>query len=81
MSLEEQKKLGGEADKCSVYELLMFHLVEDDNELAEIYDECVGGKRMCGTCKALASELMEEFLTDHQEKRELAKDRLDDYGL
>ncbi|MDA0525008.1 tryptophan--tRNA ligase [Methanococcoides alaskense] len=81
VSLEEQKKLGGEADKCSVYELLMFHLVEDDNELAEIYDECVGGKRMCGTCKALASELMEEFLTDHQEKRELAKDRLDDYGL
>ncbi|MCD4821142.1 MAG: tryptophan--tRNA ligase [Methanococcoides sp.] len=81
VSLEEQKKLGGEADKCSVYELLMFHLVEDDNELAEIYDECVCGKRMCGTCKALASELMEEFLTDHQEKRELAKDRLDDYGL
>lgn len=81
VSLEEQKKLGGEADKCPVYELLMFHLVEDDNELAEIYDECVCGKRMCGTCKALASELMEEFLTDHQEKRELAKDRLDDYGL
>jgi tryptophanyl-tRNA synthetase len=81
MTLEEQKKLGGDPNNCSAFELLMFHLVEDDKELEEIYDECVCGKRMCGTCKALAAELMTEFLTEHQEKRELAKDRLDDYGL
>ncbi|UGV40141.1 tryptophan--tRNA ligase [Methanococcoides orientis] len=81
MTLEEQKKLGGDPNNCSAFELLMFHLVEDDKELEEIYDECVCGKRMCGTCKSLAAELMTEFLTEHQEKRELAKDRLDDYGL
>ncbi|WP_440953351.1 tryptophan--tRNA ligase [Methanococcoides sp. FTZ1] len=81
MTLEEQKKLGGDPNKCSAFELLMFHLVEDDRELEEIYNECICGQRMCGTCKALAAELITEFLTEHQEKRELAKDRLDDYGL
>ncbi len=81
ITLQEQKKLGGEPEKCSVYELLMFHLIEDDSELEEIHQECVSGSRMCGTCKNLAAELMSDFLKDHQELCELARDKLDDYGL
>ncbi|MCD4702883.1 MAG: tryptophan--tRNA ligase [Methanosarcinaceae archaeon] len=81
ITLQEQKNLGGEPDKCSVYELLMFHLIEDDSELEEIHKECVNGSRMCGTCKNAAAELMSDFLKDHQELRELARDRLDDYKL
>ena len=81
VTLDEQKKLGGEPDKCSVYELLLFHLTDDDDELAEIYSECVNGKRLCGSCKSLASERMSGFLTEHQELRELARDRLNEYGL
>ncbi len=81
ITLEEQKKLGGEPDKCSVYELLLFNLVEDDEELAQIYNDCVRGQKVCGNCKALAAEKMEKFLKEHQELREVAKDRLDEYGL
>ncbi|MGP8337313.1 MAG: tryptophan--tRNA ligase, partial [Methanosarcinaceae archaeon] len=81
VTLDEQKKHGGEPDKCSVYELLLFHLIDDDKELVEIHSECVSGKRMCGSCKSLASELMFDLLTGHQELRELARDRLDEYGL
>lgn len=81
MSLEEQKKLGGEPEKCSVYELLLFHLMEDDQELLQIREECVTGQRTCGSCKNLAAERMEKFLKDHQEKRELARERLDEYCL
>ncbi len=81
ISLEEQKRLGGNPKNCSVYELLMFHLIDDDKQLTEIYDECVSGTRMCGSCKKYTAELMSEFLKDHQEKRELAKERLDEYGL
>jgi tryptophanyl-tRNA synthetase len=36
---------------------------------------------MCGSCKGLAAERMAEFLKDHQEKRELARERLEEYGL
>jgi len=81
MTLEEQKKLGGEPDKCSVYEMFLFHLVDDDEELAQIYTECREGSRVCGNCKALAAERTEKFLKEHQELREVAKERLDEYGL
>ncbi|MDG6242949.1 MAG: tryptophan--tRNA ligase [Methanolobus sp.] len=81
MTLEEQKKLGGEPEKCSVYEMFLFHLVEDDGELAQIYTECRQGSRVCGNCKALAAQRTEKFLKEHQELREVAKDRLDEYGL
>ncbi len=81
VTLEEQKKLGGEPDKCSVYELLLFHLIADDNELLEVYKDCVGGTRVCGNCKKHAAELMREFLKEHQEKREQARERLDEFGL
>lgn len=81
MTLDEQRKLGGEPGKCSVYELLMFHLTEDEEELAEIYNACVGGEKVCGDCKALAAERTEKFLREHQHMREMAKEKLDEYGL
>ncbi|HII81149.1 MAG TPA: tryptophan--tRNA ligase, partial [Methanosarcina sp.] len=81
MTLEEQKKLGGNPDECSVFELMLFHLIEDDEELLEIRQECVCGTRMCGSCKQLAAEKMQEFLKDHQEKRELAREQLDEYRI
>lgn len=74
---ELQRELGGEADKCPVYELYAYLLCGDDDEFAkEVYDECIGGERLCGDCKEQAAVLMKEFLTDHQEKREEAKELL-----
>lgn len=81
VTLEEQKRYGGEPDKCGVYELMLFHLIEDDNELLEIYKDCIGGKRSCGKCKKYAAELMQEFLREHQERRELARDKLKEFNF
>ncbi|MDY9926610.1 tryptophan--tRNA ligase [Methanosarcina sp.] len=81
VTLEEQKKLGGKPEECSVFELMLFHLLDDDKELLEIRQECVSGTRMCGSCKQLAAEKMHEFLKDHQEKRELAREQLDEYRI
>jgi tryptophanyl-tRNA synthetase len=36
---------------------------------------------MCGSCKQLAAEKMYEFLKDHQEKRELAREQLNEYKI
>ncbi len=60
---------------------MLFHLVEDDNELTEVHADCVGGKRVCGNCKKYTAELMREFLKEHQEKREMARERLGEFGL
>lgn len=79
---ELQRELGGEADKCPVYELYAYLLAGDDDEFAkEVYDECVGGERLCGDCKEQAAVLMKEFLAEHQEKREEAKELLADLDI
>ena len=81
-SAEKQRELGGEADECPVYELYAYLLAGDDDEFAtEVYEECVGGERLCGGCKEQAAELMAEFLEEHQEKREEWADKLDDLDI
>ena len=79
---DKQRELGGEADDCPVYELYAYLLANDDDGLVEeVYEECVGGERLCGDCKEQAATLMEEFLKTHQEKREEARELLDDLDI
>lgn len=79
VSLEEQKKSGGKPDECMIYELFLYHLIEDDNELHTVYDSCKKGQLMCGNCKKRAADLMERFLLDLQEKRKNALEQIKDY--
>ncbi|MHC1600634.1 MAG: tryptophan--tRNA ligase, partial [Candidatus Methanospirareceae archaeon] len=76
VTVEEQKNLGGSPEECTVYELLMAHLIEDDAQVREIFEECKSGKRLCKACKAQAAELIFSFLKRHQEERENAKEVL-----
>ncbi|WP_227374959.1 tryptophan--tRNA ligase [Haladaptatus halobius] len=79
---ELQRELGGRADECPVYELYAYLLSGDDDEFAKkVYDECVGGERLCGDCKEQAARLMEEFLEEHQEKREEAEELLEELDI
>ncbi|MFH0861043.1 MAG: tryptophan--tRNA ligase [Candidatus Altiarchaeota archaeon] len=72
-TVEEQKRLGGEPEKCRIYEMYMYHLVEDDAKLSRIYNECRSGSILCGECKTRCAGLMEKFLNEHQIRREKAK--------
>ena len=79
---EEQREKGGKADECPVYELYAYLLASDDDDFAEqVYEECVGGERLCGDCKEQAATLMEEFLEEHQEKRAEVEEYLDDLDI
>ena len=68
-SLKEQQKLGGEVDKCVVYEMFLYHFIEDDEKLKEIRQDCLNGTLRCGDCKLRAAELLEEFMDDLHEKQ------------
>jgi tryptophanyl-tRNA synthetase len=77
-----QRELGGEADDCPVYELYAYLLAGDDDAFAtEVYEECVGGERLCGGCKEQAAELMRDFLEDHQKRRAEMEAALDDLDI
>ncbi|MBN1281228.1 MAG: tryptophan--tRNA ligase [Candidatus Thermoplasmatota archaeon] len=78
-TLEEQKKSGGKPDECMIYELYLYHLIEDDNELRKTYESCKNGTLMCGACKKRAAELMERFLVELQEKRKEASGKIQQY--
>ncbi len=67
---ELQRKLGGQPGKCVVFELLAYHLIEDDKELQRIYDACTSGALLCGECKRRAAELMANMLKEHQRKKQ-----------
>jgi len=72
-TVEEQKKLGGEPDKCMIYELYLYHLIDDDLELSKIYHECKEGKLLCGQDKKNCAELVKKFLAEHQKKMASAR--------
>lgn len=69
-TLEEQKKFGGEPDKCAIYQLNKFHMQEDDTELKMMCEACKAGELMCGTCKKETLERVRAFLADFKEKRD-----------
>ena len=68
-TLKEQEELGGEVDKCVIYEMLLYHFIDDDSELEKIRTECLNGTLRCGECKVKTAELMEKFMDDLHEKQ------------
>lgn len=79
MTIEDHKKQGGKPDHCSVYELFLYHFIDDDKELARIFEDCKKGQQLCGQCKKLAQERAREFFKDLAEKKEAARDRVKEY--
>jgi tryptophanyl-tRNA synthetase len=69
-TVKEQRELGGEPWKCPVYELYLYHFVDDDEIVKRAYDECVNGERICGDCKLEILKYITKFLKEHQERRE-----------
>jgi tryptophanyl-tRNA synthetase len=76
-TLEEQKRLGGEPEKCTLYLLNMFHMVTDDAELAEIHRKCKAGEITCGQCKKETAERVMAFLKDFKEKMDVAAETIE----
>lgn len=66
-TVEEQKRFGGEPDRCVVFELYTYHFA-DDKMLEEIRRSCEGGNLLCGHCKKNLAEIVKDFLKDFQEK-------------
>jgi tryptophanyl-tRNA synthetase len=69
-TVEEQRRLGGRADICPVYDLYRIHFAEDDAYLERVYRECTKGIRLCGECKREAVGLVKSFLENHRRTRD-----------
>ena len=80
-TVDEQREKGGEPEKCMIFELYKQHLIEDDNELQKIYDECKAGKLLCGEDKKNCCKRFEVFIDDFNLKVEKARKNIDKINL
>lgn len=78
-TVEEQRRLGGNPDVCSVCNYLKFFFEEDDKKLLERLDAYRKGDILDGENKAYLTEKINAFLKEHQRKREQAKKQLDKF--
>ena len=78
VSVEEQREKGGNPEVCAVFKYNYYLFENDDEKLNEMSRKCRAGEILCGECKAALTEKINVFLEKHQEKREKAKDVIQD---
>lgn len=72
-TIEEHRKLGGNPEIDVCFQYLRMFLEKDDKKLKEIYDDYKSGKMLTGELKQYTINKINEFLKNHQKKREEAK--------
>ncbi|KAJ3868660.1 hypothetical protein EV359DRAFT_31756 [Lentinula novae-zelandiae] len=65
---EEHRRLGGDTEVDVTYQYLTFFL-EDDEELANLGEEYRAGRLLTGQLKAKCIQLLQQFVSDFQERR------------
>jgi tryptophanyl-tRNA synthetase len=80
-TIAEQRKTGADPSVCSIYQYFLFLFEEDDKKLLEREQQCRTGKMLCGDCKKELIEKINKFLSEHQRRREQAKNNLEKYHI
>lgn len=79
VSIEEQKKMGGVPSVCAIFQYYYYLFEESPDKLSEREQKCMRGEIMCGDCKQQLADRVVSFLEKHQEKREKAKEIVDQF--
>jgi tryptophanyl-tRNA synthetase len=80
-TIEEHKRLGAVIEKDMVFQLLKYHLVEDDSELKRIHDEYKSGRMLSGELKQIACDKMSVFMEKFEHDLEKARKNMDKINL
>jgi len=80
-TVSEQKKMGGDPNICSIFKYFAYLFEENDDELAEWNRKCRVGEILCGYCKTELTERVNQFLVEHQKKREKARDIIEKFYI
>ena len=80
-TVEEQRKLGGDPDVCTVFQYFLYLFEEDDKKLAEREKQCRAGEILCGECKTDLTERVNRFLAEHRRKREKARNIVEKFYI
>ncbi len=78
-TIEEHREKGGRTDVDVSFQYLRMLFEPDDKKLAEIKGKYESGEMLTGELKDILIEKINTFLKEHQEKREKAKDKIDEF--
>ena len=81
VSVEEQRKTGGKPEVCSVFKYQYYLFEKEDKAMDDLSEKCRQGDILCGECKMRLADKIVKFLEVHQQKREEAKDRIEDFMM
>ncbi len=73
-TIAEQKRLGGEPEKCMIQELCIFHFVEEDEKIIECHQNCKNGTLLCGEHKQEVVDIIFSWIKNHRKKKEKQTD-------
>lgn len=74
-TIKEQRKLGGIPEICPIYEICLFHFVENDDEIIKAYHDCKTGKLLCGEHKIQTIDKVLKFMEEHNRKKKKFMDK------
>lgn len=78
VSKAEHRKHGGNPDVDTSYQWLTF-FEESDKKLKKVYDDYKSGDLLTGELKQILVDKVNNLLKEHQERREKAKNRIDEF--
>ncbi len=78
-TIEEQRRLGGVPEVCTVFHWYTLLFEDDDKKLEERYWACKTGKLLCGECKAELVKRINNFLMLHNKRVVDAEKRISKY--
>ena len=78
-TVKKQRKNGGNPSECSIYQYYYYLFEDKDEKVIMLSEDCKDGQIICGECKQILAEKVKKFLVKHQEKREKAKDVVDQF--
>ena len=78
-TLEEHRKKGGDPEIDVSFQYLKMFFEPDDEKLQRIHDEYKSGRMLTSELKEILIKKINEFLAEHQKKRELAKKQIDKF--
>jgi tryptophanyl-tRNA synthetase len=76
---EEHRKKGGNPEIDVSFQYLRMFFEPNDEKLKDIYDNYKSGKLLTRELKEILIKKINDFLKEHQKKRELAKKRIDEF--
>lgn len=80
-TLEEHRKLGGNPEIDVPYQYLRYLFEPSNEKIKELKEQYETGKILSGEMKKYTIEKINEFLKEHQERREKAKTQIDSFIL